>query len=351
MNKLKFKIDSACWCLVVFVFGFNIDSAPAQVGSVERVHDPSIIAADGIYYVFCTGRGIPIRSSSDLYAWEQAGRVFEGELLSWANEAIPGARGQWAPHIAFFNGRYHLYYSVSTFGSQRSAIGLAINRTLNSAAPEYRWDDQGMVLDSAPGRTPFNAIDPAVFEDKDKRVWMAWGSFWKGIYMTELDSATGKRKSADSLLLHLAERQGTTAIEAPYLIERNGLYYLFVSFDQCCKGVNSTYKIMVGRSNRVTGPYVDATGKSMLEGGGTPVLAAQDNWKGPGHNSILQTSQADYIVHHTYDANRNGIAVLQIRPILWSQDGWPTADLPIHGPINQMPEARPMVEPIEKNMR
>ena len=212
----------------------------------------------------------------------------------------------WAPHISYFHGRYYLYYSVSTFGSQRSAIGVAVNATLNPSDAKYRWEDLGMVLDSAPDRTPFNAIDPAAFEDKDGRVWLAWGSFWQGLYMTELDPATGKRKSPDSPLIHLAERKGYTAIEAPYLIEHDGKYYLFVSFDQCCKGVQSTYRTMVGRADRVTGPYVDDQGKPMLEGGAMQVLAGQDRWKGPGHNSILQTAVGDFLVHHTYDARAKG---------------------------------------------
>lgn len=321
-RRLLFIVLAACGSMPVF----------AQIGAVERVHDPAIIAADGAFYVFCTSRGIPIRRSTDLFSWEQIGQVFPEGSPAWAREAIPGNRGLWAPHIAFFHGRYYLYYSASTFGSQRSAIGVATNATLNPSDSKYRWEDQGMVLDSAPGRTPFNAIDPAAFEDKDKRVWLAWGSFWHGIYMTELDPATGKRKSPDSPLIHLAERKGYTAIEAPYLIERDGKYYLFVSFDQCCKGVQSTYRTMVGRADKVTGPYVDDQGKPMLEGGAMQVLAGQDRWKGPGHNSILQTAVGDFLVHHTYDAERRGIPILQIRPIAWD-NGWPKAGEPIQKAI------------------
>ncbi len=318
-----------------------ISSIPvfAQIGAVERVHDPSIIAADGAYYVFCTGRGIPIRRSIDLYAWDQLGMVFPDGSPAWSREAIPGSRGLWAPHIAFFHDRYYLYYSISTFGSQRSAIGVAVNTTLNPSDARYRWEDQGMVVDSAPSRTPFNAIDPAVFEDKDKRVWLAWGSFWRGIYMMELDPATGKPISPDSPLIHLAERKGNTSIEAPYLIEHEGKYYLFVSFDTCCKGVQSTYRTMVGRADLVTGPYVDDHGKPMLDGGAMQVLAGQDRWKGPGHNSFLQTTVGDFLVHHTYDAQRNGIATLQIRPITWD-NGWPKAGEPIQKGI-EIPSSEP----------
>jgi arabinan endo-1,5-alpha-L-arabinosidase len=320
------------WSVVV-VAAWCCPQAQAQVGAIDRVHDPAIIAADGAYYLFCTSRGIPIRRSIDLYSWDQIGMVFPDGSPAWAREAIPGSRGLWAPHISFFHGRYYLYYSASTFGSQRSAIGVAVTTTLDPADPKYRWEDQGMVLDSSPDRTPFNAIDPAAFEDKDKRVWLAWGSFWEGIYMSELDPATGKRKSADSPILHLAQRKGNTAIEAPYLIEHDGKYYLFVSFDTCCKGVDSTYRIMVGRADKVTGPYVDDQGKAMLEGGAMQVLAGQERWRGPGHNSILQTASGDFLVHHTYDAERKGIAVLQIRPIAWD-NGWPKAGEPIQKGID-----------------
>lgn len=333
-------------CGLLTACGGNAVSGPpssVQQGGVS-VHDPSIIKDGGDYYIFATGRGIPILHSTDLTHWESAGRVFEA-MPAWATEAVPQARGSslWAPDISDFAGRYHLYYSVSSFGSQRSAIGLALNEVLDPASPKYRWVDQGLVVESHPGTSSFNAIDPNVVLDEAGEPWLSWGSFWGGIKMRKLDLRTGRLSTEDTTLYSLAARQGTEmttgpndaqSIEGPYIIHRGEYYYLFASFDMCCRGVNSTYNVRVGRSRQVTGPYVDASGVPMTEGGGTVILRGdpQGRVRGPGHNSILTESDRQYIVHHYYDADDNGRSKLQIRPLTWSADGWPTVGDPIAEP-------------------
>jgi len=296
---------------------------------IRHVHDPTIATHGGEYYVFSTGKGIPMRRSKDLVHWETAGRVFDEDVPAWAKTEIPGAKDIWAPDISFYNGQYHLYYSVSTFGSQRSCIGLATNKTLDPADKEYQWVDHGKVLDSFPGKDDFNAIDPALVLDTQKQPWLAFGSFWGGIKLIRLEAQTGKPDPRDTQVHTLAARPVHHAIEAPFLVYKKGFYYLFVSFDQCCKGVNSTYKIMVGRSKDVTGPYIDWNDRPMRDEGGTLVLAGYDNWRGPGHNAVLLDKSGDWLVHHTYDADDGGAPKLQIRPLLWDRNGWPLAGEPI----------------------
>ncbi|MBN1815904.1 MAG: arabinan endo-1,5-alpha-L-arabinosidase, partial [Sedimentisphaerales bacterium] len=168
-------------------------SAQAQQNVLKGCADPAIIqGADGVYYVFATGRGLPFYQSTDLIRWERIGRIFETSVPDWARQEVPGTRGIWAPDITFYQGKYWLYYSVSTFGSQRSCIGLATNVTLNPDDPRYKWEDQGKVVESAPEKTNFNAIDPAAFTDQKGIRWLTWGSFWDGIKMTQLDPKTGK---------------------------------------------------------------------------------------------------------------------------------------------------------------
>ena len=140
-------------CAVAFAW-----SAKAQEGAVQHVHDPHIIKAGGVYYVFSTGNGIPIRRSRDLRQWENAGRVFNEDLPDWAVKAVPGAKFPWAPDILHFSGEYRLYYSISTFGSNRSCIGLAVNKTLDPHSPDYRWVDRGRVIESR-SHDNWNAID------------------------------------------------------------------------------------------------------------------------------------------------------------------------------------------------
>ncbi len=305
--------------------------AAGQVGDVYRIHDPTIIEQNGRYYLFGTGFGIPIWQSDDLYHWQRSGRVFDA-LAGWAREHVPKARDHWAPDISFFEGEYHLYYAVSEFGTQRSAIGLATNKTLDPASAEYQWIDRGLVLSTTPGNDDYNAIDANAVFDEQGRLWLAMGSFWSGIKLIRLDASTGKILEGAEMV-RLASRPKEKAVEAPCIIHRGSHYYLFVSFDLCCRGVNSTYNLRVGRSEEITGPYVDDRGQPMLEGGGRVVLERNGSCIGPGHNSVLRQADRDWLVHHYYDGENRGQRRLQIRPITWSDDEWPLAGDPISGPV------------------
>lgn len=300
--------------------------ATAAHSDVQHVHDPCIIKQGAYYYVFSTGHGIPIRRSRDLVHWELLGRVFAEDLPKWAQEAIPGSNRPWAPDIAYFNGRYHLYYSVSTFGRNRSLIGLVTNKTLDPKSADYAWRDEGKVFESFPADN-YNAIDSNVLALGRKRMVFLFGSFWSGIKMVEADPKTGK-PIPGAPVRPVAWRPSPTAIEAPFLLRRGGFYYLFVSFDFCCRGVRSTYNIRVGRAKTVEGPYLDRDGKPLQEGGGTLVLGTEGRYIGPGHCDVLQERNRDLLVYHFYDAEANGVPTLQVRPLSWDRDGWPKPEPP-----------------------
>jgi arabinan endo-1,5-alpha-L-arabinosidase len=306
-----------------------------------RVHDPAIIKQGDTYYLFSTGgfRGqgvIPSHTSADMRHWARAGFVFD-RLPDWVAREVPKARHAWAPDISYFNGKYHLYYSLSSFGVNNSAIGLATNKTLDSASPDYHWVDEGLVVRSRAGKDDFNAIDPNLVIEDANNVWLSWGSFWGGIMMRRVDPETGKLSIDDTTLYKLASRPRPGkhqtppvegAIEAPFIIRHGDHWYLFVSWDFCCRGVRSDYKVVVGRARAVTGPYVDKAGKPLSEGGGSLVLsAATDHWHGAGHEAVLQNEGVDYLIFHAY-AVPGGRSQLQISTIVW-EDGWPrVAQLP-----------------------
>ncbi|MDI9432588.1 MAG: family 43 glycosylhydrolase [Planctomycetota bacterium] len=312
-----------------------------QLSGDTALHDPVIIQEGETYYVFATGgrrgRGfVPIHASKDMRHWTVIGHVFE-ELPEWAPKEIPGTRGIWAPDISFFNGKYHLYYSVSTFGKNSSAIGLAVNETLDPNSPRYEWVDRGMVVRSTEGADDWNAIDGNIAVEDNGRVWLNWGSFWGGIKMRRIDPVTGMLSAEDTTLYSLASRPRTGAhqtppvvgaIEAPFIIRHGEYWYLFVSFDFCCRGAKSTYNVRVGRSRDITGPYVDRDGAPMMEGSGTLVVEATEGaWRGAGHQAVLQEDGVDYLVFHAYDAT-TGRSHLQISTMVW-EDGWPrVASLP-----------------------
>lgn len=299
--------------------------APEPAGDVRNVHDPAIIEEAGHFYLFSTRAGISIRCSEDLVRWRLCGDVF-GHLPQWAVEDVTGLRGLWAPDISYFNGRYHLYYSASTFGSNRSAIGLVTNLTLDPSSENYAWKDQGKVIGSTRS-DDWNAIDPNLVMDQAGQPWLSFGSFWGGIKLRRIDSATGKLSTQDETLYALASRPRSKeepgAVEAPFIVRRGGFYYLFISFDFCCRGAKSTYHVRVGRSRRVTGPYVDRSGQPLTEGGGTVVLKGEGRWAGPGHCAVLRTKGGDKLVYHAYDTEWRGTPTLRISDIVWDKEEWP----------------------------
>ncbi len=310
---------------------------PRLSGDIAPVHDPCIIRQDGTYYVFCTTqRGdapgqISCRTSKDLLNWKRTGTVFD-QTPAWIGNTISDVRGLWAPDISFHKGRYWLYYAASSFGSNVSALGLATNATLDPQSPDFRWKDEGLVFQSRK-QDDYNCIDPAHFVDRDGQRWLAFGSFWGGLKLMKVDADTGK-PAAEPKLITLAARLepegGPDPIEAAFLIERKGWYYLFASYDFCCKGAQSNYYTACGRSRRMTGPFVGPDGRRMTDGAGVVVLKANNQeeggrWRGPGHCAILQDKGGDYIVYHAYDRSHDGIATLRIAPLVWSADGWPTA--------------------------
>ena len=300
-------------------------------GFIQRVHDP-VLAHDGDrYYLFHSGARGVILMSPDLVNWEWSGRIFE-KNPAWAQGVNRDFIDFWAPDISFFNDRWHVYYAVSSMGSQNSAIGLATNNTLNPDSPEYAWVDEGIVLQSQTGDA-WNAIDPNVVLDEKGDPWLVWGSYWQGLYMRRLDAATGMLLESDDTTYHIAqrtrERDGDDSLEGAFIVQHDGMWYLFASYDHCCMGAASTYNVRVGRSDTITGPYVDRDGVPMLEGGGTRILSDYGTWVGPGHNGLLmnddgpQDDGIDWIVYHAYHKN-TGAFKLRIESIAWDDEGWPS---------------------------
>ncbi len=286
-----------------------------------------MIRQGDFYYVFSTGRGVPIRRSKDLVHWEATGRVFATDVPDWAHQAIVGSSSLWAPDISYANGRYYLYYSVSTFGKNRSLIGLATNKTLDPTSSEYRWNDNGKVVESFP-TDDYNAIDPNIVPVSDTESALSFGSFWSGIKLIKVDRKTDKPLPGAEVV-SLSQRPTPDAQEAPFIVRHKGYFYLFVSFDNCCRGKDSTYNIRVGRSWNVEGPYIDRAGLPLLKGGGTQVLTTNGRYIGPGHGAVLQEKGRDLLVNHFYDGAANGIPTLQVSPLRWDKDDWPVAGPPL----------------------
>jgi len=335
----------------------------AQTDDVP-IHDPVLIEAEGSYYLFGTGRGIAVWASEDLTSWRSLGRVFS-DTPPWVRDLLPRFDGNiWAPDIFRYEDTYYLYYSVSAFGRNTSAIAVATNPTLDPEDPDFGWTDHGMVVQSVPGRDMWNAIDPHLVLDEDGTPWMSFGSHWGGIKLVRMDPGLlriaepqewrtiaarhrywklDERDAGDSAnpeldyqnlysgkILEMNRASESGAIEAPVIFRRGGYYYLFASWDRCCRGLESTYKVVVGRARDILGPYLDREGEAMVHGGGTLVVygfGGGGRWVAGGHNDVISVDGTDYLVFHAYDATDEGRSKLLIERIEWDPFGWPSVTL------------------------
>jgi autotransporter-associated beta strand protein len=315
--------------------GIPFDGAPVAMplyGSVH-LHDPGAMCKDGAsYFIFGDGVGIAGITSTDLRNWSYTSAVFSSGPPAWTTNDIPGGTPNhfWAPDQAWFNGRWHMYYAYSQWGTINSAIGLATSPSLVSPV----WTDRGKVVESSfpatanTDTTLYNCIDPGILADTNGTVWMVFGSYSAGIVVTEIDPATGKRMNPGTLDCTLVANNaagggwGSTE-EAGFLFQRAGYYYLFVNTGSCCSGITSTYRILVGRSTSPTGPYYDRNGVSMAAGGGSLFLESTAHYIGPGHAAIMDDNGRSWFTYHYYDGLANGQPTVGVSPLYWDADGWP----------------------------
>ena len=319
MTKLP---SVAALLLMAPIWAFGLDGQP-------QTHDPStVIQCNGKFYNYGTGAGIPIMVSDDGWGWRRAGNVLSNLPNGRPGEDVIRYAGgnngtsAWAPDVVKVGDLYFMYYALSGANHQ-AVVALLRNKTLDLDSPDYKWEYGGPVAWSlGDGVDDLHAIDPGVFHDpNDGTLWLVCGSYYGTIRLGELDPATGRRLHEEQSKLVVANNS-----EASDLIYHDGWYYLMVNHGTCCAGATSTYNIRMGRSKKVTGPYLDDHGTDMAHDGGKLFLAAGDNKIGPGHFGLLDLGDGvqKFSCHYEADLDHQAASVLDIRPLLW-HDGWPVA--------------------------
>jgi arabinan endo-1,5-alpha-L-arabinosidase len=289
------------------------------------MHDPSVIKANGCYYGFSTGfendpqnpSGSILRyktcDSTPATGWQKIGNLWDS-TPAWITEKLGGNPPNiWAPDVNYFNGKYHLYYAGSRWGTSYAVMGVA-----TASSPDGPWTDQGMVTDVN------YPIDADVVRGGDGRLFISWGSFTGGgVYMHVLDETTGKLSATDNNLWKLS-----TGMEGASIVRDGAYYYLLGSSGLCCSGTNSTYYTVVGRATSVTGPYYDATGQDLLAGSKTVALRGANPRIAAGGGDVYTDGTSTFFAYHYYEAKNNGRETLDIRPMSFT-GGWPIFDVPL----------------------
>jgi arabinan endo-1,5-alpha-L-arabinosidase len=288
------------------LLSFQSRPAPALDGE-PYIHDPStIMQCDSKFYTFGTGGGGLI--SDDGWTWH-SGAVRPG--------------GGVAPDIIHIGDRYYVTYARGgggLAGGHASGVHVMWTKTLDPKSPDFEFKDDTVVA-SSDGVEDCDAIDPAFLLDPtDNRLWLTYGTYFGYIRIVELDPKTCMRMPKNQPLNIAID------CEATAMMYRDGWYYLLGTHGTCCDGANSTYNIVVGRSKKVTGPFLDNIGMDMLKGGGKFLVGASGRFVGPGHFGLLDLGDGvqKFSCHYEADLDRSGRSVLDIRPLLW-KDGWPVA--------------------------
>lgn len=281
----------------------------------ESLPDPTVIkASDGYYYLYATEniRNVPIYRSENLVDWRFMGTAFTDRTRP---QMVPNGR-VWAPDINYINGKYVMYYSKSTWGGEwECGIGVA-----TADRPQGPFTDVGKLFISSEIGVQ-NSIDPFYIEEEDGSKYLFWGSF-RGIYAIQLsDDGLSVKPGAEKVQV------AGTLTEGTYIYKKDGYYYLFGSAGTCCEGLNSTYRVVVARSESLLGPYVNKTGRPAMENNFMLVLQKSNKVVGPGHNSeIIQDDAGQYwMLYHGFDAaDPDGGRKVYLDQIIWDKDGWPT---------------------------
>jgi len=329
-----------------------------------NVHDPSMIMHDSRYYMFHTGRGISNWVSRDKVNWLRLDPVFNSAPLWTENITSNFDNYISAPNISYHDGKYYLYYSISSTDLNDSAIGLVTNQSVNPSDPDFKWEDQGMVIGSYSEKNRWNATDAALTFDENGIPWLAFASHQMGIKMVRLknDLKTVEISSDTSEVYTIAKRgkfqnvkgeitTGTSSIQmdndesiritekrqdqqlknctlsAPFIFKRDMFYYLFATREPCHQDEDFSDEIIVGRSKSITGPYVGTNGDLMDNGGGSTLIRGNEEYSGVAHNSIYQFEEKNYLVGHAYNRGNEKGTKLIILEIIWNDDNWPNVDL------------------------
>lgn len=281
--------------------------------------DPTVIRTEDGFYLYATQTDkywVPIYFSKDLVNWEFKRTAFRNAT----KPQIPGGGAFWAPEIRHINGKYVLYFSWAKWGDGDASY----TAVATSDSPLGDFVNSKELLTKEDFGS--NCIDQFYYEEDNKK-YMFVGSF-NGIYVTELTDDGLSVKRNENGTPTLKKQVCGKAFEGTNIYKKNGYYYLFASINNCCDGERSRYKVVVGRSQDLLEPYLDKSGKDMINNAWELVLEGDgQKFFGPGHNSIIVQDDAgtDWMIYHSYvkENGEVGGRLGMLDRVLWTEDGWP----------------------------
>ena len=297
--------------------------------------DPTVVRGkNGKFYAFSTMKdgNVPVYQSDNLANWTFIGNAYTpANVPRFVKDA-----GIWAPDANYIKNKYVLYFSMSTWGGEWDC---GIGRSTATKA-EGLYSNSKLLFTSREIGVQ-NSIDPVVYQEGSRK-YLIWGSF-RGIYITELTSDGLELMDKTDI-----QKIAGTAYEGIYIHKHDGYYYMFGAWGSCCEGLNSSYRVVVGRSKSLYGPYLDKSGGRMLDNHHEVILKGNDRVKGCGHTSQIFTDDKgqDWILYHGYDvSDPNAGRKMYLDQVNWDEDGWPK--IHIGSPSTNRKEA-PYFKPVKE---
>lgn len=309
-------------CVILIMTIICLSTHAQNMGSYSNpiIHkdkaDPTVISdGKGNYFLYSTSpsKRVPIYTSTNLIDWYYCSDSFTTDQMPIGLEG----GGIWAPDVIRYNDKYIMAYSYSKDGEfHKNGIGIAV-----ADSPKGPFKNHGILFTSDSSGVR-NSIDPA-FVEEDGELYLLWGSF-NGLFIVKLNvNNKGQFHIKD---INSKKQVAGNAFEGSHIFKRGKYYYLFASVGSCCKKDNSTYRVVVGRSENLFGPYLDSDGNKMLDNGYNLVLSSNDKFVGPGHGSSIITDKdgKTWYIYHSYlrgKGEKGRLAMLD--EIRWTKDGWP----------------------------
>ena len=278
--------------------------------------DPTIVrVGDTFYMSHTTGGpdfGNPLYSSKDLTNW-----TFVKNLLTPENKPAFMHSEFWAPEIHRVKDRFVLVTTSTSSATNQLTIAIAQSPTIDG---NYTYQDQPIVSNAVA------ALDPTIFQDDDGKVYLLWkrdadrgGGVGGSIRIREMnaDGTAFAAGSVERVLLASDNGQGQPfergLVEAPEMIKRAGVYYLFYSGGF----IDDSYRVGVARGTNLTDLFE--------RNPANPLLANNATWNGPGHGQpFADADGAEYFYYHAHHGDPNAVpGRVQVMDPIQFFDGWP----------------------------
>ncbi|RYD69625.1 MAG: arabinan endo-1,5-alpha-L-arabinosidase [Sphingobacteriales bacterium] len=254
--------------------------------------DPEAIVFGKTYWIYPTFSArykdqvfMDAFSSPDLITWKKHDKILDTANVKWAKKAL------WAPAIVKKGSNYFIFFGANDIQSDKEMGGIGVAVSKKPEGPFKDYLGKPLIDKFHNGAQP---IDQFVFKDKDGQYYIIYGG-WKHCNIAKLkDDFTGFKPYADGSIFK--EITPDQYVEGPFMILRNGKYYLMWSEGGW---TGPDYAVAYAIADSPMGPF-KRIGRILQQDAAVA--------RGAGHHSLIHNPKSNnwYIVYHRRPLNETG---------------------------------------------